>query len=837
MATIDMAAAAVLAGSGKTFDSGNSGADNSIALQWAIDNYAAVTINTAGTYEFAGFKFTKSDTKLLPVSASVVMKLAAASNCPLFYNDPPDLERCGVIGGTWDQNKQNQSQAANIVSGNLKFAISVSRAASAVVTTFAAHGFGNGDTVYFANFVGEHAALNGAHVISGASGSVFTIAVDTSALTTDLDLSDSRIVSKFPNSWWIRTNGADHYVPANDYSYEVAVINRINWFEMRNFALTDSSSPTETPGKTGKRFTFAGCNHLRISDYSQTINVYFGHGTTLNIYGPCSDVVVDGISGEMQDDFGLVATTEWDGEWWYGRGGPVDGVVVRNWVAGTSTYADANGFQILSRADMPCRNITVEHVTGYSKNTVVHCHADPGYGETDANGTIAWNPSHRFIGTWAENLVFRDIKVAVGDRSGSSDGTTARYLFGFNPHVKSSCRVIDCTNLHSGVGAGIWQQDRRAHWDSLEFDNIDVSATSTASMFLASNGYMSDPKIYGKLSFNNITHTWPAAVGRLASLGPECQVGKLELSKITRVNGYCVVYCSPYYPPETHVSKLDSTAFSDSGMDFYLGNAPIYAPWNLTYDGWIIRDNTNNPTGTHYTFWSYYSSGPDVTINRQGVGLVLAGSYATDATYKNSSHSHINVVTEHPAYTTTATLAAPTSASAYYPGPNADAFTVTLGAAADVDYKIALSSDNGLDYFRATPTGNPCSEITISTGQTSGTFYFVPSSTGLRHVSISAWPALAIAGSPVDVTVPDAAFYGGTGASTPSLLVGNNGDGTATATISRSMGGTTNTVYAMRADGSMAGDWVAVGSRVGDGTVVLNLDAGAYWFTCTSSLG
>lgn len=85
----------------------------------------------------------------------------------------------------------------------------------------------------------------------------------------------------------------------------------------------------------------------------------------------------------------------------------------------------------------------------------------------------------------------------------------------------------------------------------------------------------------------------------------------------------------------------------------------------------------------------------------------------------------------------------------------------------------------------------------------------------------------------------DTAVMGGGGSTppaTPTLSVTPNGDGTATATISGSTGGSTNEIEVapLGVNGSEA--WTNAGSRLGDGTVTLTLANGSYLARCQSTL-
>ena len=73
-------------------------------------------------------------------------------------------------------------------------------------------------------------------------------------------------------------------------------------------------------------------------------------------------------------------------------------------------------------------------------------------------------------------------------------------------------------------------------------------------------------------------------------------------------------------------------------------------------------------------------------------------------------------------------------------------------------------------------------------------------------------------------------WYGLEGAAaTPVLSLVNNGDGTATATVTGADSAATVTVYYQRFDTSYgAGTWTSGGSRTGNGTVTLTLAAGHY---------
>lgn len=68
-----------------------------------------------------------------------------------------------------------------------------------------------------------------------------------------------------------------------------------------------------------------------------------------------------------------------------------------------------------------------------------------------------------------------------------------------------------------------------------------------------------------------------------------------------------------------------------------------------------------------------------------------------------------------------------------------------------------------------------------------------------------------------------------------SLAITDNADGTATATISGSAGGTV-TVYSQAHSGELGtGTWTSRGSRTGNGTISITLAAGYYWWKAVES--
>jgi hypothetical protein len=73
----------------------------------------------------------------------------------------------------------------------------------------------------------------------------------------------------------------------------------------------------------------------------------------------------------------------------------------------------------------------------------------------------------------------------------------------------------------------------------------------------------------------------------------------------------------------------------------------------------------------------------------------------------------------------------------------------------------------------------------------------------------------------------------------PTLAVADQGDGTgATATVSGSTAGTTNTIYTSSFSGATgSGSWTNSGNRVGNGTVDLSLSVGHYFAYCDSTNG
>lgn len=72
---------------------------------------------------------------------------------------------------------------------------------------------------------------------------------------------------------------------------------------------------------------------------------------------------------------------------------------------------------------------------------------------------------------------------------------------------------------------------------------------------------------------------------------------------------------------------------------------------------------------------------------------------------------------------------------------------------------------------------------------------------------------------------------------TPVLSITNHADGTGvTAGVAGSTVGSANTVYYQAAGAAPTGSWTAGGSRTGDGTVVIGVAPGAYWFYVVSVL-
>jgi hypothetical protein len=73
----------------------------------------------------------------------------------------------------------------------------------------------------------------------------------------------------------------------------------------------------------------------------------------------------------------------------------------------------------------------------------------------------------------------------------------------------------------------------------------------------------------------------------------------------------------------------------------------------------------------------------------------------------------------------------------------------------------------------------------------------------------------------------------------PTVTATNNGDGTATVTISDSTSGTTNTVYTVPIDSQWNDPltWTSRGSRSNDGTVNISPGAGIYWLKVRSTQG
>lgn len=78
----------------------------------------------------------------------------------------------------------------------------------------------------------------------------------------------------------------------------------------------------------------------------------------------------------------------------------------------------------------------------------------------------------------------------------------------------------------------------------------------------------------------------------------------------------------------------------------------------------------------------------------------------------------------------------------------------------------------------------------------------------------------------------------GSGPSTPTLSVADDGDGSATVTVAGSSAGSTNTVYYATWDGTAGplGSWTSGGNRTGDGTISVASGTGLFLWYVVSSL-
>jgi hypothetical protein len=101
-------------------------------------------------------------------------------------------------------------------------------------------------------------------------------------------------------------------------------------------------------------------------------------------------------------------------------------------------------------------------------------------------------------------------------------------------------------------------------------------------------------------------------------------------------------------------------------------------------------------------------------------------------------------VTEVPSTPTSATLAGPTEGTV---AVSSSAFTITLNASADQTYTASLSSNGSGDVFKNS-SGTIITTLQITAGNTAGTFYLVPGSTGARSVSFTISPLLTYVGTP-----------------------------------------------------------------------------------------
>lgn len=114
-------------------------------------------------------------------------------------------------------------------------------------------------------------------------------------------------------------------------------------------------------------------------------------------------------------------------------------------------------------------------------------------------------------------------------------------------------------------------------------------------------------------------------------------------------------------------------------------------------------------------------------------------------------------------------------------------FTFRLPAAQGSDVTIDVSSSGSGDVIRATTGGPTVTSITIPTGQTAGTFFLVPGSTGTRTVTLAPVTGVAFAGAQGSVALQRALTSSQSGNWSDSTTWGGsappgNGD---TATIAR----------------------------------------------------
>ena len=116
-------------------------------------------------------------------------------------------------------------------------------------------------------------------------------------------------------------------------------------------------------------------------------------------------------------------------------------------------------------------------------------------------------------------------------------------------------------------------------------------------------------------------------------------------------------------------------------------------------------------------------------------GFVIQNS-ALNFSYTGDTNAVTNLGAGQGSFGNTATISGPSSGSVLV---DSTAFTVTLSAAAPSGGTIvSLASTGSGDVFQATSGGSSVTSITIAQGQTTGTFYLVPGTTGSRTITPTA---------------------------------------------------------------------------------------------------
>jgi hypothetical protein len=246
-------------------------------------------------------------------------------------------------------------------------------------------------------------------------------------------------------------------------------------------------------------------------------------------------------------------------------------------------------------------------------------------------------------------------------------------------------------------------------------------------------------------------------------------------------NGTLLGTASDAFPPPTSGAKLASVVAIDPATTLNSFAATLAPAANATWTG--PSSATAGAQSTAYT------ATLDEPAGAGGIVVSLASDKVADHFQATSGGGNVTTITVAdgsaagtfyitPAASGTSVITPTASGIAFSPTtksltvavPDPTAVTLantpttgTVGAAtaaivATLDHPaptggsvINLASDVGGDTFRATSGGSTVTSITVAAGQTTGSFYLVPATTGLRNVSITS-AGLTVSGSPLGIT-------------------------------------------------------------------------------------